>query len=138
VEDELRESEERFWNLFNNSPVGIYRTTPQGRILLANPAIVKMLQFESLEDLIERNVQKEGFARPAEREEFIKEIESNGQVFGFESTWLKKDSTSIIVKENAKRVCDENGATKYYEGTVEDITEQVYAIRTLRESEEKF
>jgi PAS domain S-box-containing protein len=138
IEDELKESEERFRNLFNNSPIGIYRTMPDGKILLANHAIVKMLQFESFEELAQRNVQKEGFGKIGSREEFIKVIESNGQIFGFESTWLKKDGSPIIVKENAKCVYDDEGKIKYYEGTVEDITEQVHAIRTLKESEEKF
>ncbi len=138
IEDELKESEERYRHLFENSPIGIYRTTPDGKIILANHAIVRMLQFESFEELALRDIQKEGYQQPGSREEFINEIESKGEVIGFEATWLKKDGSHIILNESAKCVYDDEGKIKYYEGTVEDITEQVHAIRTLKESEEKF
>jgi PAS domain S-box-containing protein len=64
AEEALRESEARFRRLFENSLVGIYRTTPDGRILLANPTLVKMLRYPSFEALAQQNLEKDGF--PAE------------------------------------------------------------------------
>ncbi len=57
----LRESEQRYRELFENSQLGIYRTTPDGRILLANPALLAMLGYASMEELAERNLEAGGF-----------------------------------------------------------------------------
>ena len=139
VENALRESEKRYRDLFENSPIGIYRTTPDGKILLANPVILKMLGYNSLLELKERNLEKEGYSEHSySQEEFKKNIEANGNITGLESKWVKKDGTEIFVRENAKCIYDDNGEPLYYEGTVEDITEKIEAIEALKESEEKF
>ena len=61
AEEELRESEFRFRSLYENIPVGLYRTTPAGKILLANRALVKMLGYSSFDELAERNLLKSWF-----------------------------------------------------------------------------
>ncbi|MDR3627256.1 MAG: PAS domain S-box protein, partial [Ignavibacteriaceae bacterium] len=138
-EKAIRESENRYRNLFNNSPLGIYRTTPDGRILLANPAIIKMLGYNSLQELVRRDLEKEGYGEySSKRSDFKNEIEKYGEVKGIEVEWIKKDGSTIILRENAKCVKDENNNVLYYDGTVEDITEQVNALNALKESEEKF
>jgi len=139
TEEEYKKSEERYKNLFENALIGIYRTTPDGRILLANPKLIQMLKFESFEELAKRNLESNGYSKNEKnRSYFRSEIERKGQIIGFETKWVKKDGSEIIIRENAKCVKDNNGNVLYYEGTVEDITDQVYALDTLRESEEKF
>ena len=135
----LEESEARFRNIFENAVMGFFRTTPDGRILMANPALLKILGYSHLEELLQRNLKEEDELDPKHRRStFQKRIESDGQVIGLESVWFKKDGSSVFVRENAKAIRDERGKTLYYEGTVEDITEQKQAEKALRESEEKF
>ena len=138
AEEALRASEERFKGIFENSLVGIFRTTPDGRILMVNPAIVKMLGYESFEELSKVNLQEDGFAPEHPRSEFIRQIEEEDKVTGFESVWCKKDGSTLFVRESAQAIRDKDGNTLYYEGTVEDITERKRAEVALAESEARY
>ena len=138
VEEALRESEERFHSLFMNTSIGLYRTTPDGRILLANPALLLMLGYDSFEELSSRNLENEGIEPKYPRSEFRRRIESEAEVRGLEAAWKRKDGVTIFVRENAKAIRDRAGTVLYYEGTVEDITESKRVQEALRESEERF
>jgi PAS domain S-box-containing protein len=118
-----RHSEKQLKDLFDNAIVGIYRTTPDGRIIMANSAFVRMLGFSSFEELAEKKVDDEGFAPGYPRPTFKDLIEKKGKVIGFESAFLRRDGTTIFVRENARVVLDLSGRVLYYEGVVEDITE---------------
>jgi PAS domain S-box-containing protein len=119
----LRASERRLRESFDEMPIGIYQTTPDGQITDGNPALVRMLGFESLEELKRRNLESEGYAPGHTRSDFLQRIEQEGQITGYESCWLRKDGSEILVRENARAVRGEDGRTLYYEGTAEDITE---------------
>lgn len=138
AEQELRESEQRFRSLYENSTIGLYRTTPGGEIIMANPTIVKMLGFGSFEELKKRNLSQKGFAHDYARDDFIKWIEQRGEIVGLESAWATKSGKPIFVRESARAIRDETGKTLYYEGTVEDISERRQAETALTESENKF
>ncbi|HUI88132.1 MAG TPA: PAS domain S-box protein [Anaerolineales bacterium] len=138
AEEKLIESEERFRSLYENSTIGIYRTTPDGRILLANPALLQMLGYSSFEELAQRDLEEDGYEAGYERSKFRTEIERDGEVRGLESSWTKKDGTPIFIRESAKAVRDPDGKVLYYEGTVEDITDRKRAEEELRENETRF
>jgi PAS domain S-box-containing protein len=121
VKKALHESEERYRQLFENVPIGIYRTTPDGRIVDSNPALVKMLGYESFAELAKRNLEKDFSDAGYKRADFIKMLEHDGEITGLESIWKRKDGDAIHVRENAKRIRTENGEV-FFEGTVEDIT----------------
>ena len=129
----LKESEEKFRNVFENAPVGIYRTTPDGRILMANPALVRILGYESAASLEARNLECEGFEAGYPRSVFIGAIESAGEVVGWESVWTKRDGTQAYIRENARAFRDRTGRTLFYEGTVEDVTAQREIERRYRD-----
>lgn len=131
AEDALRASEERFRSLFENSTIGLYRTTPDGQILLSNPALLKMLGFDTLEEIQRRNLEEEGFLEPDARGDFRQRIARDGEVRGYETVWVRKDGSPVFVRESARAIRDETGHILYYEGTVEDITEQRRAERSL-------
>lgn len=124
AEEALRDSEERFRSLYENSTMGLYRTVQDGRIILANPALVHMLGFSSFDALAERNLNKEGFGIDYSRQNFLRLFEKEDHVKGVEGAWTKRDGEVIFIRESAKVIRDENGNIRYYEGTVEDITER--------------
>ncbi|HIJ52029.1 MAG TPA: PAS domain S-box protein [Planctomycetes bacterium] len=137
AEGVLRESEKRFREIFENIAVGVYRTTPDGQILIANPALVHMLEYSSFEELSERNLEEKGFEPQYERSTFKEEIEREGWIVSSESTWITRDGKKLHVIENARAVRDEDGKTLYYEGTAENITERKNTEQSLQESEER-
>jgi PAS domain S-box-containing protein/putative nucleotidyltransferase with HDIG domain len=132
AEEALRESEERFRSLYENSTIGLYRTTPDGRILLANPAVVNLLGYDSFPELAERNLEKDGNHADYPRSHFREQIERDGAVKGRESIWKRKDGTTVFVRESARVVRDAQGRALYYEGTVEDITERKRAEEEIK------
>jgi len=129
----LRESEERFRLLYENSTIGLYRTTPEGEIILANPTLIKLLGYTSFDELAKKNVIKDCYKNSEDREEFIKTIGENKKVIGHESIWITKDGTTVYVRESVSTNCDSRGKTLYYDGTVEDITDRLEAERELKD-----
>ena len=137
-ENALEESENRFRSLYDNSTTGIYRTTPDGKILMANNAIVKMLGFGSFEELAERNLESNGFSSGHSRSDFVKLIEQNDSITGYDSSWTRKDGSKIYVSESARAIRDNKGNILYYEGTIEDITMRKIAENEIRELNKLF
>ncbi len=135
IADALRESEERLRSLYDNVSIGLYRTTPGGRIVLANPALVRMLGFASFDELAKRDLETGGFYETLDRSTFKQLAEREGGVQGLESIWLRADGRAIAVRENAAAIRGEDGQILFYEGAVEDITEQRRLEEQLRQSQ---
>jgi PAS domain S-box-containing protein len=138
AEEALRESEARFRSLFENATVGIYRTTPEGRILMANPTMVRMLRYDSFQALASVNVESQGYAPGYSRNAFREQVEREGEVKGFESAWKRGDGTVVFVRESARAVRAPDGQVLHYDGIVEDVTERKRAEEALRESEKLY
>ncbi len=134
----LKESEERYKSLFENNTVGIYRTTPDGKIILVNQALVNMLGFKSKEELININLESESIPIVFNRKDFIEKIEKEGVVKGYETKLRRKDGKEIFIRESAKAFKDANGRTLYYEGVIEDITQTKIAFEELSKSQNRF
>jgi PAS domain S-box-containing protein len=130
AEESLREAEVRFRSIFENTIVGLYRTTPSGRMLLANPALIKMMGCRSFKELANFNVEKNGYDPSTPRSIFKKLIKKEGKVIGLESVWRRPDGTKLFVSDSAFAVKDTKGKILYYEGTAQDITQR-------KEAEEK-
>lgn len=138
TEEARRESERRFRTLFENIPIGVYRTTPDGRILESNPALVEMLGYGSFEELAGRNLEEQGYAPQYSREQFKARIEQENTVTLEDVAWRKQDGTVVFVRENARAIRDSAGRIQYYEGTVENVTARRQAAEALREREKLF
>ena len=134
----LQASEEQFRSIFENAVMGIYRSLPNGKIVMANPALVTMLGYDSFNELAKRNLETDGFAGTSPRSSFINMIEAQGQVIGLEATWIRKDGSLLHVRENAKAIYDPPGTVAYYEGTVEDITQRKQIEVAQRIADERF
>ena len=137
AEEALRESEERFRHLFEDVTIGLYRTTPDGNILLANPKAIQMLGYNSFDELSQHNLEKEGFEPSYSRTQFRKQLELNGEIHGLESAWTRRDGSIIFVNESAKVVRGSDGTILYYDGTIEDITNRKRAEEVLQKSQEE-
>jgi PAS domain S-box-containing protein len=138
AEKAILESGERYRTLFENAPVGIYRTTPDGRVLAGNPALVRMFGYSSFEELARRNLNTRGSGPEYPRSQFVELMEEKGEVTGLESTWHKEDGGIVHIRENARAIRDDAGEILYYEGTVEDITENKRAEEAIKESEVRY
>jgi len=131
VEKQLRESEKTFRGIFEQSTMGIYRTTPEGKILLANPAIIKMLGYNNFEEIRDWDLNGFDFEPVYERTEFIRTMEKENKITGREAVWIKRDGTKLFVRESAMTIRNEKGKVKYYQGMVENISEQKQIKREL-------
>ncbi|MFW9992762.1 MAG: PAS domain S-box protein [Candidatus Odinarchaeota archaeon] len=139
IEEELRDSEARYRTLFENVPIGLYRTTPDGKILAANPAMLKMLKYSTFEEFTKLNLEDESQYPPQISRQKIKDqLEREGSIEGLEVDWRAKDGSVITVREYSKAIRDETGNIICYEGSAEDITERKRAEEALRESEKRF
>lgn len=136
--EELRTSEERYRLIFETSNEGIFLSTKEGKPIIANPALIKMLGYDDINDLLKRDIEKEGYLDPNDRKKFIEIMEREGKVENFETIWLKKDGTFINVIENAHPIRDKNGKIVAFEGTVIDITERKKMEEALKESEKYY
>ncbi|MEA3350642.1 MAG: PAS domain S-box protein, partial [Chloroflexota bacterium] len=125
--EERKRAEERFRSIFENAVMGLYRTNLDGEFMMANPALVQMIGYDSFAELDEHSITDQGILEAEVRNNFLQLIERDGQMLGFETTWRRKDGSEIFIRENAKAIRSANGDTLYYEGAVEDITERVQA-----------
>lgn len=80
-------SEQWYSELYDNLPIGMYRTTPDGIILLANAALVRMLGYDSFGEMKTRNLEGIGYEATYSRAEFKERLEEEGEVIGYEAPW---------------------------------------------------
>jgi len=104
-------------------PIGSYRSTPDGRFVTVNEALVKLLGYPDRATLLATPVPAI-YVDPRDRVRWQRLIERRGTLTGFEVRWRRFDGTPIWVRESARAVQDVSGRVAYYEGTVEDVTEK--------------
>ncbi|MBI4759389.1 MAG: PAS domain S-box protein [Chloroflexi bacterium] len=127
----LEEAETRYQSLLERVPIGLYRTTPAGQILDANPALMEMLGYPDRESLLAVNVE-DIFVAPEDRRQWQALMEREGIARGFEMQLRRRDGTVIWVRDSARAVRDADGRALYYEGSLEDITEHKQRERELK------
>jgi PAS domain S-box-containing protein len=123
AEKALRSSETKFRDLFENVPVGIYQSSPKGKIITANPKIVHMLGYDSLAELLAVDIARDLYVSAEDRQVWRKELEERGELRNAELILQRKDGKRLIALENAHVVLDDQRKVSYYEGTLVDITE---------------
>jgi two-component system, cell cycle sensor histidine kinase and response regulator CckA len=135
AEQALRRSERRYRELFENILEGVYQTSPDGRILAANPELLRMLGFSSQEELSVPGVVRDTFVEPGLHLSLRERLERDGSYANVEFQLRTRDQRVITVRENARVVRDENGDVLYYEGTLTDITEQIRFEEQLHQAQ---
>jgi PAS domain S-box-containing protein len=127
-----------FSSLFEFLPVGAYRSTPDGRQLRANPALVRINGFENEADQLAHvhDIANHWYVQAGRREEFKTILERDGRLMGFESEIYRyRTRERVWVRENAHVVRAPDGSVLFYEGTVEEVTDQVLDREALRRSQ---
>ncbi len=118
----LKASEQRYRELFQNVTAGVFQTTPDGKFMAANPALVRMLGYDSEDELIELDVARDVYMDPDHRLNWARTMAEGGEVRNAELLLKRKDGTRIVVLENSRAVRDDDGKMLFYEGTLTDIT----------------
>ncbi|MFA4915777.1 MAG: PAS domain S-box protein [Syntrophales bacterium] len=135
-ESNLKESEEKYRNLFESVRHGLYISTRRGRFLDCNQALLDMLGYEDKREFLEIDIAKDLYVRAEDREVFQKLIEKQDFVKDLEKEFKKKNAEKItvLVTSHAKR--DEKGSVVGYEGLIIDVSERKRMEKELKEANE--
>ncbi|MFB3814243.1 MAG: PAS domain S-box protein [Terriglobales bacterium] len=133
-QESIRRSEQRYRSLFERVAYGICRTTIEGVLLDVNPALVKMLGYNSRAELMERNLERDIYITPEERQRILREFHSEGRSAN-ETRWKRKDGKIITVRLNGTVATGRNGDIEGYELIIEDVTEHRALEEQLRHAQ---
>jgi diguanylate cyclase (GGDEF)-like protein/PAS domain S-box-containing protein len=136
AEDALRNSESKFRGLFESVMEGVYRTSRDGRIQVANPAFVNLLGYSSAEELYQVPAGAL-FWYPSDRENFARRAESQGELRNEEYVMRRKDGSMLVVVDNCRVIRDAQGRVSGFEGTLTDITERKKAETAVFQAKER-
>ena len=129
AEHALQQSEEKYRVIFDYAPVGIYQSTRDGRFVTANATLAKMLGYE-LDELVTKNLERDIYWDPSQREQMIRRFEPFGYANNVELIWRRRDGSPIHVQINAHGIRSAYGAT-VFEGFVYDVTERRRAEESM-------
>jgi two-component system cell cycle sensor histidine kinase/response regulator CckA len=135
AEDALKQAEQKYRSIFEEAIIGIFQSTPDGRLLSANPAMARLYGYASPEEMLDKisDVRPQLYVDPTRRDEFKRIVEEEGVVRHFEVQVYRKDGSKMWLSANARAV-RENGVIVRYEGTFEDINERKLLEDQLRQA----
>jgi len=131
----LERSEARFRQLIHRAGYAIYRSTPEGRFLDVNPAMVRMLGYGSEAELYAIDLTSDLYVDPFERDRLRLRLTRGDDVEWLETRWKRKDGSPITVRLSVRTVRDELGQVECYEGIAEDVTERLRQEELVRRTE---
>jgi diguanylate cyclase (GGDEF)-like protein/PAS domain S-box-containing protein len=133
----LWESEKECLNLFANAPIGIFRSTVEGKLLSANPACAQMFGYENSVDILAsvHDLATDLYLDPRQREALLQRVMEGDAVLGFENAYRRKDGSTFIGNIHLRVARNKEGAPQYLEDFIEDITERKDAENAIKESE---
>ena len=122
AEQALRQSEEKYRQLFENATYGIFRSRLDGALLDVNPALVTMLGYGSKEELLTLNLSRDIYEVPDDRKAILDSYGPSDRVSGREVNWKRKDGKIIVVRISGGAFRMLDGSFSHFEVVVEDIT----------------
>jgi diguanylate cyclase (GGDEF)-like protein/PAS domain S-box-containing protein len=137
AEQALRGSEAKFRGLFESIAEGVYQSGRDGRLLSVNPAFVSILGYSTAEELYALPSVALLYWNPADRAEFMRRVESEGEIRNAEFHMRTKDGQQVVILENARAVHDAGGRITGYEGTIANITERKRAEQAVFAEKER-
>jgi PAS domain S-box-containing protein len=135
AEEALRESEERFRGFVENAQIGVFRITPDGRVVLANTEFATIFGFRSVEALVRERVEGLSDHGALDRSPFRTLLAQEGVVAAAEGTVTRPDGTVLPVRLYGRTIRDETGAVRFYEGTLEDLSAEKVLEEQLRHAQ---
>ncbi|MFQ5865683.1 MAG: PAS domain S-box protein, partial [bacterium] len=124
TEEALRQSEEKYRTLFEESMDAIFLSTPEGKFLDINPAGVQLFGYSSKDELLQVDIAQDLYCNPKDRAAFQNALEEHGFVKDYELVLKRKDGEKLFVLETATAVRDSNGKIVAYRGIIHDLTER--------------
>ncbi len=118
-----REAERRYRELFDTIQEGLFFSTPEGRFIEVNDALVRMLGYDTRDELLQADIPTQLYLSPEVRERFAHEMEEKGVLRNYEEMLRRKDGSIIYALQNAFAVRDPQGRIIQYRGLMLDITE---------------
>jgi hypothetical protein len=137
---QVQQAEKNYRSIFENAVEGIFQSTPEGRFTTVNPALARILGYESPDEVIATvtDIKHQVYVDPESWAEATRLENERGFLQGFELEAYRKDGRKIWLSANRRAIKDENGTEIYREGTLADITGRKQAEKALRESEERY
>jgi PAS domain S-box-containing protein len=136
---ELRDAEKKYRSIFENAVEGIFQSTANGRYVSANPAMARMLGYDSEEALVGSvsDIGKQLYVEPEQREEYLQRLIDGGQVSGFQVRFYRKDRSIAWLSLHARPVFGTAGQLLMVEGIAQDITQQKEVEEAQRKLEQQ-
>ncbi len=125
AETALRESEKRYRDLFEKVPVGLYRTTLEGKVLDCNPIVLHMFGYATLDDIRAKNM-ADLWVHPEDRQ-YLFDQSKDKEVFDWEYEMRRSDGSSFWVHDNFRVVRNMEKKIIYFDGSLQDITDRKHA-----------
>ena len=135
AEEERKQSEERYRSLFENAVFGIFRSTPAGYFIDANPALCSMLGYDSVEQLLEKGATFDVFHNASQRLALFEELHRNDRISGFDAVWQRRDGKPVTVRLSGRTVRNAGGEISAFEMLAEDVTLRLTLEEQLRHSQ---
>ncbi|HYC71035.1 MAG TPA: PAS domain S-box protein [Opitutaceae bacterium] len=132
----LARAEQQYRGIFENALEGLYQTTPEGRFIRANPAMARILGYETPEALLAgiNDVGRQLYTEPGRRAQFLEMIRTTDRLLDFESEVFRADGSRIRLCESVHVVRDASGAATHFEGVAIDVTASHERAKALREA----
>jgi two-component system cell cycle sensor histidine kinase/response regulator CckA len=134
-EEALRRSEARYRSLVQSAVYGIYRSSIEGRFFDVNPALITMLGYESVEEVLALDPKSDVFLDPSEQARVMVEFERGARLDNFEVRWKRKDGNAITVRLSGRLVNSPEETAEVVEIIAEDITERRVLENQFRQAQ---
>ncbi len=140
IEKILKQSEEKYRNIFENAGIGIFQSTLDEKFISVNPAMAHILGYESPQEVINsiHDIGKQIYAEPERRFRVLDMLQENHGIIKVENEYRRKDGKKRIANLTLRAVRDDKDSILYYEGFMEDITQRKQAEEALKDSEERY
>jgi len=126
---QVQQAEADYRSIFENAGEGIFRRTADGKFITANPAMAELLGYRSPAELLSEvnEVASWLFVDPNRQIEWVRRLQEEDRVAGFEAQYRRKDGSFVWLSKSARAVRNEEGAILYFEGIAEDVTQRKLA-----------
>jgi len=128
-------STENYKTLFDDVPIGLYKISKDGELLMANKELIKILEYESFAELKKYNIHSE-ISNKEDREMFLMQLQKKSEIIDFKTVWKTKNNEYVYVIENAKAKKDDKNNFIAYEGSLEDITTKIKSKQKEKQYQE--